>query len=150
MQKRIMFLAAAFAAIPVVSIGQVADSNPGHTPSVFLGNHRPTEKKDKAPTYRAVSGKVVDKFGQPLEGALVTITDTKTNDKWTYVTKGDGRYSFDGLSFTIDYGLAAKYQDLASQSIKLSQYDHMAKAVRILEVGPPQPDTEAKKDAPPK
>ena len=148
MQYRLMFFVVAAWAVFSISLpGQVADPNPAHAPTVFLGNHRPNYKKDKAPVDRGVTGKVVDSAGQPLEGALVTITDTKTSEKWTIVTKKDGRYGFDGLSFTIDYGLQAKYHDLTSQPTKLSQYDHMAKAVRILEVGPPPADTEAKKEA---
>ena len=131
---------------------QTTDPNPGHTPDVFLDNHRPLlNKKQKAPTSRVVSGKVTDDTGQPLAGALVTITDTKTNDKRTYITKADGRYSFEDLSFTIDYQVQARYKDQISESRKLSQYDHTPNVIRILQVGPvsSQPSsTEARKVPP--
>ncbi len=145
MRKRLLLFSAMFAVSWIGAAAQTVDSNPAHAPSVFLGNDRPKNKKDKAPTYRSVTGKAVDDSGQPLEKALVTITDMKSNDKWTFITKKDGRYSFDGLSFDVDYTLEARYKDSSSAPAKISQYDHMPKAVRILEVTSPHaPSTEAK------
>ena len=116
---------------------ETTDPNPGHTPDVFLDNHRPLKpKKDKAPTSRTVTGKVVDETGQPLAGALVTLTDSKTKAKDTVFTKKDGRYNFEDVSFTVDYQLQARYKDLVSEPRNLSQYDHTANVVRILEIDP--------------
>jgi hypothetical protein len=145
-------IAAVFAGIGTAQ--QTKDANPGHTPDVFLDNHRPLiSKKGKPPTTRTVTGKVVDEGGQPLEGALVTLTDGKTNQKTTVITKKDGRYNFDDLSFTIDYQLQARYKDQVSDPRKLSQYDRSANVVRILEIGAssnaPAPSAEAKKEPPP-
>ncbi|HEY3938460.1 MAG TPA: carboxypeptidase-like regulatory domain-containing protein [Bryobacteraceae bacterium] len=132
--------------------GQTTDSNPGHSPDVFLDNHRPLiEKKGKAPTTRTATGQVVDDSGQPLEGALVTLTDTKTKEKTTFFTKKDGRYRFEDLSFSIDYQLQARWKTLLSDERKLSQYDHAAKIVRILEVTTPEgvpaaPKAQARKE----
>jgi hypothetical protein len=116
-------------------------------PTVFLDNHRPLNgKKEKAPTSRSVSGKVVDETGQPLNGALVTLTDSKTHVKTTSFTKTDGRYNFDDLSFNNDYELQARYKESLSTPRKLSQYDHNANVVRILEINTETPATaEAKK-----
>ncbi|MBV9156057.1 MAG: carboxypeptidase regulatory-like domain-containing protein [Acidobacteriaceae bacterium] len=134
MSRRLLWVIAwALILIPAAS-AQTTDPNPGHEPSVFLGNRRPKEKKNKTPTSRSVTGKVVDGTGQPLEGALVTLTDTQKNDKLTFITKKDGRYNFDDLSFTVDYELQARYRDLISDEKKLSQYDHDPKVVRMLEV----------------
>ena len=133
------------AAARAQSNGATAAKDPN--PNVFLDNHRPViGKKDKAPTTRALSGKVVDDTGQPLEGALVTLTDGKTHVKTTAITKQDGRYNFADLSFNIDYELQARYKDSVSSMRKLSQYDHNANVVRILEVAPDAAAaTEAKK-----
>jgi phosphate-selective porin len=116
-------------------------------PNVFLDNHRPAiQKKEKAPTSRTVTGKVVDDTGQPLEGALVTLTDGKTHVKTTSITKKDGRYTFEDLSFTNDYEVQARYKDALSPVRKLSQYDHTVNVVRILEIAADStPATEAKK-----
>jgi len=116
---------------------QATDPNPGHSPDVFLDNHRSVKgKKDKAPSSRMVTGKVVDDTGQPLGGAMVTLTDTKTNEKNSVFTKKDGRYNFEDISFTVDYQLQARYKELASDKHTLSQYDRTVNVVRILEIEP--------------
>lgn len=136
--SRLPFLAMVFSVFSIASANaQTTDPNPGHSPDVFLDNHRPLNpKKDKAPTSRYVSGKVVDDTGQPLDGALVTLTNSKTKEKNTVFTKRDGRYNFEDVSFTIDYQLQARYKDLSSDVRNLSQYDHTANVVRILQVQP--------------
>jgi hypothetical protein len=135
------------------AVAQTAPSQSGATaerdpnPNVFLDNHRPLiQKKEKAPTSRTLTGKVVDDTGQALDGALVTLTDTKTHQKTTAFTKKDGHYSFDDLSFTIDYEVQARYKDSLSTVRKLSHYDHSANVVRILEIeSPSEPTAEARK-----
>lgn len=139
---------------------QATNNKSSGTPDVFLDNHRPlVKKKDKAPTSRDVAGKVVDVSGQPISGALVTLTNTKTNSKVTFITKDDGRYSFDDLSFTVDYQLQAKFKDTTTEPRKISQYDRNPSVVRILELddsGKPAASSEearkseGKKDNPPK
>ncbi|MFL6353084.1 MAG: carboxypeptidase-like regulatory domain-containing protein [Bryobacteraceae bacterium] len=147
MSERLLFGIITIAAIGATASAQISDPNPAHAPSVFLGNKRPPNKKDKTPTARSVTGKVVDASGQPLEGALVTVTDTKAAEKRTFITKKDGRYNFDSLSFTVDYQLQARYKDAVSEPRKLSQYDHTVNIVRILDVvTPASPTTEAKKE----
>lgn len=115
---------------------QTADHNAADQPNVFLDNHRPIiKKKEKTPTSRTVTGQVVDDSGTPLEGAVVTLTNTKTHEKETFFTKKGGRYTFEDLSFTIDYEVQAKFKNLSSDARKLSQYDRSPRAVRILEIG---------------
>ncbi|MBV9156804.1 MAG: carboxypeptidase regulatory-like domain-containing protein [Acidobacteriaceae bacterium] len=151
MSCRLLVLIALPAALSLSAQAQSADPNPAHDSSVFLGNHRPKESKNKTPTSRSVTGKVVDGAGQPLQGALVTLTDPKNNENLTFITKKDGRYNFDDLSFTVDYQLQARYQDTVSPATKLSQYDHSPKLVRILEVSSnaaTATSAESKKEAP--
>jgi len=132
---------------------QVTDNNPGHAPDAVLDNHRPLiQKREKPATTRTVSGKVVDGSGQPLEGALVTLTNTATKERREYFTKQDGRYSFEQLSFTIDYELQARYKDTNGEVKKLSEFDKSPKMVRILEISKTADNAqpvEAKKDTPP-
>ena len=117
------------------------DTTPGHQNPAVGG---PKYKKDKAAKSRNVRGSVTDEAGRPMEGALVTLTDTQTKEKLTYITKQDGRYSFDDLSFTKDYELSARYKNMISTTRRLSQYDRTAEIVRVLEVaandGPPAPE----------
>jgi hypothetical protein len=114
--------------------GQISDPNPAQTPNVFLG--APKDKKQKNPTSKTLRGTVTDDAGKPVSGALVTLTDLKTKEKKTFITKTDGRYIYDGLSFTVDYEVAAQFKDEHSALRKLSQYDHTPSIVRILEVEP--------------
>lgn len=148
-----LLLPLAVGAIVAASVhAQTTDPNPGHAPDVFLDNHRPLiQKKGKPPVARTVTGKVVDETGQPLEGALVTLSNTKTHERTEVITKKDGRYHFEDVSFNIDYELAARYKSLNTERRRLSQYDHTANVVRILEIEPAAnpPNTEAKKDTSP-
>jgi len=98
-----------------------------------FGNQK-SPKKEKAPTSRTVTGQVIDENGQALQGALVTLTDKKTNAKTDFFTKKDGHYQFADLSFTNDYEVQAKYKDKASEVRKLSQYDTLPRPVRLLEI----------------
>jgi hypothetical protein len=156
MKRGLLVLSASFAAIAIPACAQqITDPNPAHAPSAEIDNKRPfIQHKEKPPSSRTVSGKVVDEIsGAPLKGALVTLTNLSTHDRREMVTKEDGRFNFDDVSFTIDYELRARYKEALTDVRKLSQYDHTAKVVRILTV----PDTtssstpvnEAKKDTNP-
>lgn len=147
--KRLLLSIVSITILSAMANAQTNGATAAHDPdpNVFLDNHRPLiEKKQKAATTRTVTGKVVDDTGQPLEGALVTLTDLKTHEKTTAITKKDGRYNFDDLSFTLDYEVQARYKDAQSPARKLSQYDHTANVVRILEIASEAtPTSEAKK-----
>lgn len=144
---KLRLLLASFSIVTLLGHVDAQATNTGSTvkpPEVFLDNHRPlVKKKDRAPTSRNVAGKVVDTSGQPLEGALVTLTNTKTNEKTTFITKTDGRYNFEELSLTNDYQLQARFKAATTETRKISQYDPNVNTVRILEV-----DTNSKAPAP--
>lgn len=142
-----------FASVTVLSGVAAAqtDTNPSDQGYATFGNKQPLiKKKEKAPTSRTLSGKVVDEIGgTPLKGAIVTLTDLSTHQQRSTITKDDGRYVFDDLSFTIDYELKARYKNASTDVRKISQYDHAAKVVRILTVpdtSTPAPFSEAQKD----
>ena len=126
------------------------DNSVGHNSAANIENHRPLiSKKGKAATTRTVSGQVVDDTGQPLQGALVSLTNTATKEKIEFFTKKDGRYHFEDLSFDIDYLVQARYKTFDSPERKLSQYDRSPKMVRILEINSSAaaaPAVEAKKN----
>ena len=134
MTVRLLLVAfAGLALLPSVDAQATNTGSANKPPDVFLDNHRPlVKKKDKAPTSRNVAGKVVDSSGAVLEGALVTLTDLKNNNKTTFFTKSDGRYNFDDLSLTVDYELQARYKGLQTEARKVSQYDPNVNTVRIL------------------
>ncbi len=144
---KLRLLLASLSAIAMLRNVNAQATNTGSTvkpPDVFLDNHRPLiKKKEKAPTSRNVAGKVVDSSGQPIEGALVTLTNTKTGEKTTFITKQDGRYNFEDLSLTIDYQLQARFKASTTEMRKISQFDPNVNTVRILQV-----DTDGKAGAP--
>lgn len=112
----------------------VPEPNPANKPYVFLGGDKP--KKGAPATSRAVKGVVVDEAGKPVQGAMVTLIDLRSKEKWTIDTKADGKYNFDDLSFVVDYEVSAKRGSKASVAKKLSQYDHTPLVVRNLELAP--------------
>ncbi|MEK7406868.1 MAG: carboxypeptidase-like regulatory domain-containing protein [Acidobacteriota bacterium] len=78
---------------------------------------------------RSVQGVVTDPAGNPVEGAVVHLKNTKTLQIRSYITKGDGAYSFHGLSTNIDYELKAEHQGLSSDVRTLSVFDSRKSAV---------------------
>jgi len=140
-RKKIVWAVAVLCMTAGLLPAQITDTK---EPNVFLGG--PKEKKNKKATSRSLRGTVVDDTGKPLEGALVTLLDKKSNAKTTFITKKDGRYNFDDLSFTIDYEVSARFKTQQSEPRKLSQYDHTVSMVRILQVGEPAADSDTKKD----
>lgn len=137
MRKRLAVLPLVGAAAAFMVFGQSTDSNPAHRDSsVLLGG--PKYKKDKTPTSRYLHGTVTDDTNQPVQGALVTLTNNKTKEKLTFITKKDGRYHFEDLSFTVDYGVQARYKNESSELRKVSQYDNRPDVVRMLELQSPE------------
>lgn len=116
----------------LVQAQSVAADDPAHKPSVFLGGEK--EKKNKTVTSRGIKGVVIDAGGQPIQGALVTLSDMKSKETWTFVTKADGKYHFDELSLVVDYEVIARKAAEASTIKKLSQYDHSPEVTRNLEL----------------
>jgi hypothetical protein len=133
MRVVVLFLAALFglASATAFAQGSAADNN---SPSVVVGPGTPKEKKNKPITSRDVKGIVEDEAGTPIDGALVSLTDLKTKQTLTFVTKRDGRYKFDSLSLTEDYDVSAKKGAVVSVVKHLSQYDHSTPLIRNLEI----------------
>jgi protocatechuate 3,4-dioxygenase beta subunit len=83
---------------------------------------------------RSVQGRVLDSNGNPLEGAVVKIKDTRTLQVRSFITQADGRYYFYGLSPDVDYELRATYKDASSPVQKLSAFDSRKQATIDLKV----------------
>jgi hypothetical protein len=124
--------------IALLAAQQITDNSVVHNNPAVGG---PKYKKDKVPTSRSLRGTVTDDTGQPMAGALVTLTDDSTKEKITFITKKDGKFNFDDLSFNKDYEVVARFQSQVSSPRKLSQYDHTADIVRILQLQDPNDKT---------
>ena len=67
-------------------------------------------------TTSAVSGRVTTEQGEPIEGAAVVATNTRTGAEYRAVTRGDGRFLLQGLQPGGPYRVQASRVGLATQS----------------------------------
>jgi hypothetical protein len=83
--------------------------------------HAAPDKKEKQQG-RLLYGKVLDPQDNPVVGAIVYLTNTRTHTVKTYIVGQDGTYRFPGLS-TVDYEVYAQYKDRKSDTKSVSQFD---------------------------
>jgi hypothetical protein len=82
--------------------------------------------KDKEPQSKVLVGKVLDAGDNPLAGAVVYLTNTRTRAVKTYIAGKDGDYRFPGLTENTDYEVYAQFQGHKSDTKSLSQFDSRA------------------------
>jgi Carboxypeptidase regulatory-like domain len=83
--------------------------------------HALPDNKDK-PQGRLLYGKVLDQQDNPVVGAIVYLTNTRTHAVKTYIVSQEGTYRFPGLS-TVDYEVYAQYNGHKSDTKSVSQFD---------------------------
>lgn len=71
---------------------------------------------------RLLSGKVLDPHDNPVPGAVVYLTNTRTHAIESYIVGQDGTYRFPGLS-NVDYEVYAQYDKHKSDTRSVSQFD---------------------------
>ena len=79
------------------------------------------DKKDKAQG-RLLYGKVLDQQDNPVAGAIVYLTNTRTHAVKTYITSQDGTYRFPSLG-SVDYEVYAELNGHKSDTKSVSQFD---------------------------
>jgi hypothetical protein len=82
----------------------------------------PPKDKDTS-AGRVLIGKVMDRQDNPLPGAVVYLTNTRTRAVKTYIVGDDGSYRFPALSLNIDYEVFADYNGHRSDTKTVSQFD---------------------------
>jgi len=87
------------------------------------------KEKQQDLAVRSVEGTVSDADGRLVEGAVVHLKNTKTLQIRSFITRGEGTYSFHGLSTNVDYELRAEHQGAVSDTRTLSVFDPRRKAV---------------------
>jgi Carboxypeptidase regulatory-like domain len=83
---------------------------------------RATPDKKEKQQGRLLFGKVLDQHDNPVPGAIVYLTDTRTHAVKTYIVSQEGTYRFPGLS-TVDYEVYAEYNGRKSDTKSVSQFD---------------------------
>ena len=91
-------------------------------------------KRKGEETTRSVQGIVTSATGDPIQGAVVQLKNTKTLEIRSYITKENGSYQFQGLSPDIDYDLTATFQGDSSGSKTLSSFDSRKQATLNLKL----------------
>jgi hypothetical protein len=91
-------------------------------------------KKNNAPALRDVQGVVTDADGKPAPGAIVQLTNTKTQQIISFITKEQGDYYFHGLSPDIDFQLFAEREGKSSVTRTLSSFDNRKQAIMNLKL----------------
>jgi hypothetical protein len=101
--KTTSLMAASFVLIMSVTVGATPD------------------KKEKQQG-RLLFGKVLDQHDNPVPGAIVYLSDTRTHAVKTYIVSQEGTYRFPGLS-TVDYEVYAESNGRKSDTKSVSQFD---------------------------
>ncbi|MGA7158947.1 MAG: carboxypeptidase-like regulatory domain-containing protein [Acidobacteriaceae bacterium] len=76
------------------------------------------------PRERILTGKVVNKDGDPIGGAVVYLKDSHTNSVKTYIADSDGSFRFGELSQDTDYEVWAESNGVRSKSRDISSFDN--------------------------
>ncbi len=79
--------------------------------------------QDRAPVTRTVEGKVKDKGGAPIKGAVVYLQDVRSSALKSAIAEDDGSYRFVQLSLNTDYNLWAQIDGRKSKSRSISSFD---------------------------
>ena len=83
----------------------------------------PAFYKDKGDAGRLLTGRVVDHSDNPLPGAVVYLSNTRTRAVKTAIVGQDGGYRFPALSPNIDYEVYALFNGKKSDTKTVSQFD---------------------------
>lgn len=144
--------------VSILFLFQAAFSQ-GNTKDVYQRDTGPgffkklPEVNPKDQPSRELSGIVRDSRDNPIAGAIVTLTNLTTKAARSFVTKDDGRYSFDRVIKADDYEVRARFRGRNSETKKLTSYDPRNKAVMNLHFdksideaeAAPAPQSEGKK-----
>src|SRR6185437_4761521 len=79
--------------------------------------------QSRGPVQRIVEGKVVDKSGAPLNGAVVYLKDDHTLSVMSKITDAQGAYRFGQLSQNTDYELWAEKDGNKSKTRNISSFE---------------------------
>ncbi len=91
------------------------------------------------PQERILEGKVINKDGDPIVGAVVYLEDLRSSGIKTYIADDDGHFRFGNLSRVNDYQLWAESNGVRSRSREISSFDNSNKFYITLKVNVSKP-----------
>ena len=88
-------------------------------------NSSPSEPSPKKvrPTSKTLSGTVLNKGDQPIQGAVVYLKNMKTTTVKSFFSQKDGTYRFPQLALNTDYEVYAEKDGKKSDTKTISQFD---------------------------
>lgn len=92
------------------------------------------KRLNEDPNTRSVEGIVTNSGGQPVQGAVVQLKDSKTLQIRSFYTTQDGGYHFAGLNTNVDYELKADHNGASSGTKNLSNFDGRKNATVNLKI----------------
>jgi hypothetical protein len=93
------------------------------------------DKKDKQQG-RLLYGRVLDQQDNPVVGAIVYLTNSRTHAVKTYIVGQEGGYRFPGLT-TVDYEVYAQHNERKSDTKSVSQFDDRSQVYIDLRINNP-------------
>ncbi len=90
--------------------------------------------KDKGDAGRLLLGKVLDRDDAPVPGAVVYLSNTRTQAVKTYIVGQDGTYRFPALSPNVDYEVYAQHNGKKSDTKTLSSFDSRSQVSIVLKI----------------
>jgi hypothetical protein len=79
--------------------------------------------QSRGPVQRTVQGKITDKAGAPINGAVVYLKDDHTLTVMSKITDAEGAYRFGQLSQNTDYELWAEHNGKKSKTKAISSFE---------------------------
>ena len=89
----------------------------------FAAAPEPAAFQDRVPAQRIVHGKVEDKSGAGVKGAVVYLKDSRTASVKSAIADDDGTYRFVQLTQNTDYELWAQLGEKRSKTRAISSFD---------------------------
>ncbi|QHN02444.1 carboxypeptidase regulatory-like domain-containing protein [Granulicella sp. WH15] len=92
-------------------------------PGLSIVTATPMAAQQRGAVQRVIQGKVEDKDGAPIKGAIVYLRDGRTSSVRSAISDTDGSYRFGQLSLNTDYEIWAALEGKKSDSKSISSFD---------------------------
>jgi hypothetical protein len=107
--------------------------------AVLLAAPFAAQAQKNVPQERIATGRVVDKDGSPIGGAIVYLKNSRSNAVKTYIADESGNFRFGELAQDTDYELWAESNSVRSKSRQISSFDNENKFYFVFKVNVAKP-----------